>query len=307
MKVLLAGATGFIGRHVAKALIAAGHEVTGCARDREKAFRRYPGIRWMKADFGADRTVAAWLGRFARGDAAVVNAAGILRERDGQSFEAVHYEGPTALYRACESHGIRRVIHVSALGCDASPRPYATTKLKAEQFVAGLDLDWVVVRPSLVYGEDSPSSRLFRFFAQLPVMPLIGDGRQVFQPIHIDDLAAAVAGLLAPDAPRRVLLEVAGPRAVTFRELLAALRSALTGVPERWLGAPVPLVRAGAVLSDIVGIGPIGIDTLEMLMRGNVATANAAAALLGREPRDIVAFERRASRVPAGNPREELS
>ena len=295
MKVMLIGATGFIGRHLASALVEAGHDVVGCARRRAEAFRRYPDIGWMKGDFATDRAVSDWKPRVTGFDA-VINAAGILRERRGDSFEAVHFEGPRAVFDACVKRGVRRVIHVSALGCDAgSGRPYETTKLRMEESLAALDLDWVVVRPSLVYGEDSPSSVLFRFLAGLPVVPVIAGGGQVLQPIHVDDLSSAISRLLAAGAPNRAVLELGGPRPVTYLELLAGLRAARHGTPARYLSIPLPLARIGALAADLVGAGPIGTDTLNMLVRGNTTGRNAAPLLLGREPRSVSEFHRVAS------------
>lgn len=289
-RIIVTGATGFIGRHAVRALLAAGHHVTGCARDREAAMRRYPELGWVRADFARDRSVDTWERRLTGHEDVVVNAVGILREHRGQSFEALHYEAPRALFEACAAKGIRRVIHVSALGCDpASRRPYEQTKLRLERHLATLDLDWVILRPSLVYGEDSPSSTLFRFLADLPLVPLIGDGGQVLQPIHVDDLSLGIARLVAADAPSRAVLELAGARPLTYKDLLHSLRSA-KGEPA-YLRVPSVLARIGSHL----GLGPLSVDTFNMLMRGNCATANAAAALLGRAPKSI---ERRAIHEP---------
>ena len=294
MKVMLMGATGFIGRHLARALLAAGHEVTGCARRRAEAFARYPEIPWMIGDFATDRAATDWKPRVTGFDC-VINAVGILRERRGQSFEAVHFEGPRALYEACAKRGVRKVIHISALGCDVgSGRPYETTKLRIEALLATLDLDWVAVRPSLVYGEDSPSSALFRFLADLPVIPLIAGGGQLVQPIHVDDLSAAVARLLSDGAPNRAVLELGGPGALTYRELLAGLRAA-SGKPGRYVSIPLPLARAGALVSDLIGVGPFGTDTLNLLVRGNTTGRNETTRLLGREPRGVQEFARPAA------------
>jgi uncharacterized protein YbjT (DUF2867 family) len=283
MRVIVTGATGFIGRHVAHALVGAGHHVTGCARDRESAFERYPEIGWIRADFARDRTTNAWERRLTGHEDVVVNAVGILREHRGQTFEALHYEAPRALFNACLSRGVRRVIHISALGCDErSQRPYEATKLRLERHLATLDLDWVIVRPSLVYGDDSPSSALFRFLANLPVTPVIGAGDQMLQPIHVDDLALAITKLVRPEAPKRVVLEMGGPRAVSCKEWLASLRS---NPRSRYVSIPPALARAGAHLGDLAGAGPLSVDTFNMLMRGNCTRANAAPGLLGREPR----------------------
>jgi nucleoside-diphosphate-sugar epimerase len=301
MRILLAGAAGFIGRHLASAFTAKGHEVVGCTRRRDEAFRRYPEIGWMKADFARDRSVSDWAPRLSGFDV-VVNAVGILRERRGNGFEAVHCDAPYALYKACAESGVRKVIHVSAMGCDGNASSgYQLTKLRAERLLAELPLDWVVVRPSLVYGEDSPSSALFRLLARLPMIPLIADGAQRLQPLHVDDLSIAVARLLAAGSPSRAVLELAGPRPVTYREMLVALRAAMAVGPARFVHVPLRAVRFGAFLSDLIGVGPIGKDTLGMLLEGNVATKNAAPTLLGYAPREIGDFVRRARNAKGEN------
>jgi uncharacterized protein YbjT (DUF2867 family) len=306
MRIILTGATGFIGRHLAQALLAAGHHVTGCARNREDAFRRYPDFGWIKADFALDRSVDAWERRLTGHEDVVINAVGILRERGRQTFEALQYEAPRALFNACAAKGVKCVIHISALGCDAeSRRPYEETKLRLERHLASLDLDWVIVRPSLVYGDDSPSSALFRFLANLPVIPLIGDGGQLLQPIHVDDLSLAVTRLVASGSPKRAVVELGGPRPVTYKELLGGLKT----LPRsgRYLHIPATVARAGAYLGDLAGAGPLSIDTFNMLMRGNCTRANAARLLLGREPRDIAGMTRFQKGEAHGRGKADLS
>jgi nucleoside-diphosphate-sugar epimerase len=294
MRILLAGATGFLGRHLAAELVARGHTVVGCARRREDAFHRYPELGWMRADFATEHGLYDWLPRLAGFDA-VINAAGILRETRGQSFRAVHVDGPNALYRACARHGVSRVIHVSALGIHAGAHSrYLDSKLQAELMLASLDLDWAVVRPSLIYGEDSPGSRAFRLLARLPFMPLIGKGTQRLQPIHVDDLCDAVANLL--DAPERrcATLDLAGRAPLTLREFVAALRHGLGLGEPRCIEIPHLLVRAAVALADSIGRGPLSRDTLAMLEAGNTTANNAAPQLLGREPMHACNFISRA-------------
>ncbi|HEX2648558.1 MAG TPA: NAD-dependent epimerase/dehydratase family protein [Burkholderiales bacterium] len=157
MRILLTGATGFVGHHVAQALASAGHEVVGCSRHRNEALHRWPDFGWIKADFTADLSADAWRPRLT-GFQAVINTAGIVRERPGQSFEAVNFEAPLALFRACAERGPRRVIQLSAPDCERDPRGYAATKLRAERALAGLDLDWTIVRASLMHAEDLASA-----------------------------------------------------------------------------------------------------------------------------------------------------
>ena len=157
MRILLTGATGFVGHHVAQALAAAGHEVVGCSRHRNESLHRWPDLGWIKADFTADLSPDAWRPRLT-GFQAVINTAGLVRERPGQSFEAVNFEAPLALFRACAERGPRRVIQLSAPDCERDPRGYAATKLLAERALASLDLDWTIVRASLMHAEDLASA-----------------------------------------------------------------------------------------------------------------------------------------------------
>jgi uncharacterized protein YbjT (DUF2867 family) len=153
VRILLTGATGFLGRHVGRALVAAGHEVIGCSRHRSEALHRWPDLGWIRVDLALDRSADAWRPRLTGFDA-VINTAGILRERPGQSFEAVNFEAPRALFAACAERGLRRVIQLSAPDCERDAREYAATKLRAEHALAGLDLDWTVVRAPLRHPEE---------------------------------------------------------------------------------------------------------------------------------------------------------
>jgi uncharacterized protein YbjT (DUF2867 family) len=245
----------------------------------------------MRADFATDQDVHDWLPRLAGFDA-VINAAGILHARPGQSFDAVHVAGPRALFAACARRGIGRVIHLSALGCNArADRPYQSSKLELESILATFDVNCTVVRPSLVFGDGNDAIATLRALARLPVIPLVGDGSQRLQPIHIDDLSVAVARLLEADETERRVVELAGPRAVTFREMMTELRRFETPAPAYFIGIPLGLLRIAATLADFVGLSALSHEHLDMLQRGNIAPGNGAARLLGRAPRDLRDFE----------------
>lgn len=190
MRILLTGASGFVGHHVAQALAGAGHEVIGCSRHRNEALHRWPDLGWIKADFTADLSPDAWRPRLT-GFQAVINTAGIVRERPGQSFEAVNFEAPLALFRACAERGPRRVIQLSAPDCERDSRGYAATKLLAERALAELDLDWTVVRASLLHGEDLASAivRLIEDGGPLGSVLELGRDQIRFNVLHARDAA----------------------------------------------------------------------------------------------------------------------
>lgn len=288
MKVLLCGADGFIGRHLAQGLAAAGHRVVrGVRRPRR------PGD--VAIDFTRDTDAACWLARL-DGIDAVVNAVGILIETPAQPFAALHERAPQALFDACVQAGVDRVVQISALGADRPLTPYLATKAAADAHLAQLPLQWAVVRPSIVYGDDGASSRFFRGLASLPVIGLPGRGEQMLQPIHIDDLCACVLALV--DAPGRHIVELGGPRALSYRGLLATYRRSLGVGKALWLPIPMAVMNAAARVAEWLGQKVLSRDTMAMLARGNVTTRRDAEMLLGRAPRDpddFIAPERRSA------------
>jgi uncharacterized protein YbjT (DUF2867 family) len=262
VKVLIAGATGFIGASLAAALRARGHQAVALGR--------------READFSVALRPEELAPRLAGIDV-VVNAVGILRSRGRQSFEALHYAAPRALFRACEIAGVRRALQVSALGADESARSrFHLSKRRSDEYLASLALDWVIVRPSLVFGARGASARLLAALASLPWIPLPGDGSQRVQPIHIDDLTQLLV-YLVEGAASRTIIPAVGPRPVTLREWLAELRAQMHLGPARFLRIPLPLV-------------PLDRETLGMLLRGNTASPDRITAILGRPPREIANF-----------------
>ena len=174
LHILVTGATGFVGSHVTRHLLARGHRVTACVRNVVAARRRFPETgatpEVIPCDFSRDLRPTDWVPRLAGIDA-VVNTVGIIRELRGQSYAALHTKAPAALFRACAQAGVRRVVQVSALGADQDAHaPYHISKRDADDVLAALDLDWVILRPSIVYGSGGKSTEFFRATAALPVL-----------------------------------------------------------------------------------------------------------------------------------------
>ncbi|WP_370156246.1 SDR family oxidoreductase [Ferrovibrio sp.] len=288
MRVLVLGATGFIGRHVTAALLAAGHDVIAGGRRADEARRRFPGIGTLDCDLARDTDPAVWRPRLA-GIGAVVNAAGLLR---GRGIEAVHATGPAALFAACAAAGVTRVIHISAISADAGAgTDYAASKLRGEQALrAQGGLDWVILRPSLVWHQGSyGGTSLLRGLAAVPgLLPLAGAGEAKFQPIHADDLARCVCDLLADRRLRQVTLEPAGPQTLDLRSILLQLRAWLDLPPPRLvLPVPMALVAALARLGDVFGRGPVSSNALRQMQHGNTGDAAGFARAMGWVPQTM--------------------
>lgn len=284
------GGSGFIGRHLADALAGAGHELVFVVRDPDSAAAgRLPG-RAIAGDLGRDLDASDWGPRLAGVDV-VVNAVGILRESGSQTFATLHVAGPRALFEACLAVGVRRVVQISALGADEHARSgYHLSKKAADDFLLTLPLSAVSVQPSLVYGPGGASAGLFTLLAGLPLIPLPGDGRQQVQPIHLDDLVAAILALVESEAFAGQRVALVGPQPIGLRDLLAALRRAMGLGEAHFLPVPMSLVRAGASLGGRLPGSLFDAETLGMLERGNTAPAGATTRLLGRPPRPVSDF-----------------
>ena len=148
MRVLVTGAYGLIGGYVTARLLSEGHDVVGVGRNVDVARRRAPRVTWVRADLAAT-TTAEWAVHLSGIDA-VINCAGALQDGPRDDLTAVHVTGLLALAQAAIAAGVRRFVHVSAVGVDTGSGAFSRTKLEAEKALAALDLDWIILRPGLV-------------------------------------------------------------------------------------------------------------------------------------------------------------
>lgn len=292
--VLVLGANGFIGSHVAAALSRAGWSVRAGARRPDQARARAPGNDWVRADFARLTTAEAWAPLLVGVDA-VVNCVGVLQDGAGDSTTVAHVAGPRALIAACEAAGVKRVVHLSAVGADAdAPVAYGRSKAETERLFADSGLDWLILRPSLVVGRAVfGGTGLIRALAAFPlVLPVLG-GDQTFRPVTMDDVCTGVVAGLEPGAPSRRTLDLAGPDALTLIEILRLYRG--------WLGVrPAPVLRVSSTLAwPVLKLGDLAgrmgwpsplRTTAVRQMEHDVAGDPADAALLGLRPRSLAAW-----------------
>ena len=285
-RVLLTGANGFIGAQVTAALLAAGHQVVAAVRQPAAMAARFPDAETIHADLNRDVTVADWLPRL-QGVDAVVNCAGVLQGGRGQDIAAIHYRAPAALFDACKEAGVPRVIQVSAISADdEAGTEFARTKKQADDHLQGLDLEWIVLRPSLIYGEGAyGGTALLRALAVFPfVTPLVGKGEQPFRPLHVEDLAETVVRCLErPDLARRVL-EPVGPALETVKSIVAQYRAWLGRPSARPLHLPVGLIRLACRFGDLFGHGPLRTTSLEQIEYGNAGHETGFIGTIGFRP-----------------------
>ncbi|MFZ5524789.1 MAG: NAD-dependent epimerase/dehydratase family protein [Pseudomonadota bacterium] len=285
MKILVCGATGFVGRHLTRALRDAGHTVI-------RAVRRPSESGDIAVDFRNDTGKAIWLPRL-NGIAVVVNAVGVLRDTPANPMQKLHAETPTVLFAAVAESNVERVVHISAQGVDSGiATAYFSTKLPAEHALKALParVRWLCLRPTIIYGEDGASAKMFRTLAKLPVHGLPMAGRQRMQPVHIDDICRAVTHWLAdPDAVSQIVA-AAGADATDMRGMLDSYRQQLGHGSALHITLPSLLVRTAALIGDHIPASPLCSDTLTMLNAGSTTDASGFSRLLGRTPRSYREF-----------------
>jgi uncharacterized protein YbjT (DUF2867 family) len=282
VNVLVCGARGFLGAAICERLREAGHTVV-------KGVREPRAVDELAVDFSRDLTLDAWLPKLAGIDA-VVNAVGILVERKGQRFADIHERAPIALFTACSAAGVRRVVQVSALGAERGGSAYFDSKLAADTFLTTQPVAWQICRPSLVYGAGGKSAAFFRALASLPVCAVPAQGRQMLQPIHVDDFAQAVLRLLDPATPARQCVELVGATRVAYRDMLSSYRRQMGFPRALTLSVPGWLIGVSAAVLDPIPGAMLTRDTWKMLRAGNAGDAAQTALLLQRPPKGVDDF-----------------
>src|SRR3954468_19143995 len=278
--VLLVGGSGFIGRHLAAALARRELRVVVPTRTRERAKYLLP---LPTADVvQTDVSAPGELERLAAGCQMVVNLAGILHGRRGRrdergpndygpDFARVHVELPQAIVRACRAAGVKRLVHVSAIGASPSgPSEYLRSKGIGEQAVlAADDLDVTVFRPSVVFG---PEDRFLNQFASLsrflPVLA-IPCPQARFQPVYVGDVARAIDSTLDDIATRGKRYDLCGPRAYTLKELVEYVCWA-TGRRRIVLGLSDRLSYVQARLMELMPGSPLTRDNYRSMLVASV-------------------------------------
>lgn len=275
------GGSGFVGRYAVRALARRGWRVRAAVRRPDLAGHLQPmgavgQIHAVQANLRFPDSVRA----AAQGADIVVNAVGVLVSGGKQTFDAVHVEGARSIARAAREAGARHLIHVSAIGADArSAASYARSKAAGEAAVLEEFPAAIILRPSIVFGPEDEFFNRFAAMARMsPLLPLIGGGRTRFQPVHVEDLAAAIANAAEGAGTPGTVYEIGGPEVLTFRRLLD-LTQEWSGRDRAYLRLPIWAAKLQALLTWPLpnAIRPVTVDQVRMLQRDNVVSEAAKA------------------------------
>ncbi len=292
MTTVVFGGTGFLGRRLVRILAAEGVSVRVAVRHPPRdetilAADAHDKVAFVRADVGDPASVAAAVA----GAEAVVNAVSLYAEKGGATFAAVHEQGAETVARASAAAGVARLVLVSGIGADpASPYPYIRARGRSEAMVRQAFPAAMIVRPSAMFG---PGDALFAGLSDIarlaPALPLIGGGRTRLQPVYVEDVAAAIARMLADPGTAGRTFEFGGPAVYTLREL--------TGMTLRLSGrrrplVPMPFAVAGIVarLLELLPNPPLTRGQVDILRADNIAGGELPGfAALGIQPRAVEA------------------
>jgi len=275
-KILILGANGFIGHHIVQQLKDKYHITIATRESKDN------GLSSIYCDFSKDFEVALWEKRV-KGFDVVINAVGIIGENGKNSFENLHYKTPIAIFKASQNQKVKRIIQISALGVkEGATTQYYQSKLKADNFLKELSIEYMILKPSIVYGEGGKSTILFKALANLPIIPIIESGEQRLQPVFIDDLTQLVDKTIEMTTVNQEIA-VVGKESITYQEMLFKFRTYLGKKPTITVKMPNFL----AIFGKFFGEEAISKESITMLKEENFANKDDIVRILKREPKSM--------------------
>lgn len=278
--VTVFGGSGFVGRHVVRALARRGYRIRVAVRRPDLAFHLQPlGNVGQISFIQANLRYRASIDAAVQGADHVVNCVGILFESGRNNFGSIQEFGARAVAEAARAAGAK-FTHISAIGADAnSPSLYASSKGKAEAAIFSILPDAVIMRPSIIFGQEDGFFNKFAGMAQnLPFLPLIGGGKTRFQPVHVEDVAEAIARSVDGKLARGKIYELGGKEVLTFRQCLETI---LEVINRKRPFVPMPFAIAsliGSISSAIPFVKPaLTSDQVKLLKVDNVVSDAAKA------------------------------
>ena len=286
--ILITGSTGYIGQHLVRRLVAQGERPRCLARDPQKAARLFPGAALDIAR--GDTTDPTSLVEAVRGVDTIVHTAFMTADRKesaGNRYEETNVQGTANLIKAAEKAGVKRVIEMSGLGTKQDkPGSYMQGRYLAEKMLKESILDWTIIQPSVLFGKNAPFIKgLSDLIKSSPVVPLIGGGKIMFQPIYVEDVASVVLWTLAePAHSLKQTFTIGGPEYYSFTQIIDAL---LHTMHKARIKAPAPLALVGigaAVMESVLPKPPLTKAAIELFAFDNTTNLNGVEQTFGFVP-----------------------
>jgi len=274
--VTIYGGSGFVGRHLVRALAKRGWRIRVAVRRPDLAGHLQPlGVVGQVMPVQANLRYPDSVARAADGASVIVNLVGILHQSGAQRFDAVQAEGAEAVAKAAKKEGAR-LIQMSAIGADKNSKSaYGRTKALGEQAAFAARRDAVIIRPSIVFGPEDDFFNRFAALARIsPFLPLIGGGETKFQPVFVGDVAEAIAKAVEGEARGGEIYELGGPEVKSFRVLMELV---LEEIGRKRLLLPLPwtLARIQAFFFEMMPNPMLTRDQVTMLQTDNVVSPTA--------------------------------
>jgi NADH dehydrogenase len=292
--ILITGSTGYIGQHLVRRLIAQGERPRCLVRDPQKAAHLFPGDQIEVVQ--GDTTQPATLAEAVKGVETIVHTGFMTADRKespGNHYEATNVAGTTNLVKAAETAGVRRVIEVSGLGTKPDkPGSYMQGRYLAEKVLKESKLDWTIIQPSVLFGKNAPFMKgLTDLIQSSPIVPLIGGGKVMFQPISVDDVVSVILWVLAkPERSRQQTFTIGGPDYYSFTQIIDALMHAMHKTRLK-APAPRPLVGVGAaVMEAVLPKPPLTKAALTLFAFDNTTDLNSVEREFGFAPQSFQHF-----------------
>jgi len=287
VRIVVIGATGLIGSAVCARLAAEGHDVLGASRHPPRA--GLGAVRHVALDL-TSATRADLLPLLARADA-IVNCAGTLQDAPGESTDGVHHRGVAALIDACTNQGVRRLVHLSAIGVERDTTSFSATKHAGDDCVLASGLEWVILRPSVVIGRSVyGGSALMRGLAALRLQPVMADTGPL-QLVWLDDVVQTIILFLDPKAPAGHVIELVGPRTWSFSDFVQILRRWMRWSEAKTIALPpwlsTLLYKLGDAVSALGWRPPVRTTARREVVYGAAGDPSEWSRLTGMKPTDI--------------------
>lgn len=292
--ILITGSTGYIGQHLVRRLAEQGERPRCLARDPQKAARLFPNLSVEIVQ--GDTTQAETLVAAVQGVNTIVHAGFMTADRKqspGNQYEATNVQGTAQLIKAAEGAGVARMIEISGLGTRPDkPGSYMQGRYLAEKLLKESHLDWTIIRPSVLFGKNAPFIKgLSELIQSSPVVPLIGGGNLMFQPIYIGDVVSIILKVLAdPEHCRHATFTVGGPDYYSFKQLVDMLMQSMHKKRLK-LPAPRPLVGIGAALMEAaLPSPPLTKAAMALFSFDNTTDLNSVELQFGFKPWSLACF-----------------